>query len=315
MLMKIKDSRLTAAELARQIGGQLIGDGSLRILGINEIHQVEAGDLCFVDHPKYYDKTIASAASVILIDKPYDCPAGKALIVTESPFTAFNQLIAAHLPPSGRPFASAADFPNSRNLLIGEGTTIAAGVVIGHDVHIGQHCQIEANVVIGDSTYIGDGVRIQAACVLGGDAFYYKRVEGRGYLPFVSGGRVVLEDEVDLGPACTIARGVSSDTLIGRGSKLDAQVQIGHDCKIGQHCLLAAQVGIAGNTQVGDWTIMQGQVGVAQNLLIGERSIILAKSGVSKNLEGGRQYFGYPAQEARTAFQDLAALRQMRKKR
>lgn len=310
----MEHTHLTAADVAQQIGGQLIGDSSILVRGINEIHHVQEGDLCFVDHPKYYDKTIASAASVILIDKAYTCPPGKALIVTDAPFAAYNQLVAAHLPANTSTYACAADFPHSRNLKIGEGTTIAAGVVIGHDVHIGDRCHIEANVVVGNSTYIGNGVRIQAACVLGGDAFYYKRVEEQGYLPFVSGGRVVLEDEVELGPACTIARGVSSDTRIGRGSKLDAQVQIGHDCKIGQHCLLAAQVGIAGNTQVGDWTIMQGQVGVAQNLIIGPKTIILAKSGVSKNLEGGKQYFGYPAQEARTAFQDLASLRQMRKK-
>ncbi len=311
--MKLLNTSLRAASIAEQLGGQLIGDGEVMVTGLNEIHHVVPGDLCFVDHPKYYDKTIGSEASVILIDRIYDCPAGKALIVTPSPFAAYSQLAASLVGLPVLSFATAADFPASRNLLIGQGTSIAAGVVIGQDVQIGKDCRIEAGVVIGDRTIIGDRVHIQAACVLGGDAFYYKRTEA-GYEPFISIGRVVIEEGVSLGPSCTIARGVSSDTRIGAGSKLDAQVQIGHDCKIGRHCLLAAQVGIAGNTQLGDWVIMQGQVGVAQNLLIGDGAVVLAKSGVSKSLEGGKQYFGYPAQEARSAFQDLAALRQMRRK-
>lgn len=297
----------TAAELAKQLGARLLGDGSVMITGVNEIHHVEAGDLSFVDHPKYYAAALNSAASVVLIDREAECPEGKALLVTPDPFTVYNTLVLAERPYG---YPEARIDPSAR---IGELTYVAPNAVIGANVTIGEECYIGPNVVIVDGTIIGDEVVIGAGTVIGEEAFYYKKTP-RGFHPWRSGGHVVIEDNVDIGPNCTIARGVSSATVIGFGTKLDAQVQIGHDCKIGRHCILAAQVGIAGNTTVGDWCLFQGQVGVAQNLTIGDYCVILAKSGVSKDLEGNKQYFGYPAQEARTAFKDLAVLRQLRKK-
>jgi UDP-3-O-[3-hydroxymyristoyl] glucosamine N-acyltransferase len=297
---------ITAAALADRLGAELLGDGQLLITGINEIHHVENGDLSFVDHPKYYGKALASAASVILIDSQRDCPAGKALLVIREPFAAYNNLVWEERPlrrtrESIDPSAS-----------IGAGTYVEPGAIIGADVVIGERCIIGANAVIGEGVSIGNEVVVGPGAVIGGEAFYFKGGED-GFTPWRSGGSVRLEDRVEIGPNCTVARGVSSTTTIGRGTKLDAQVQIGHDCRIGEHCLLAAQVGIAGNTTIGNRCVFQGQVGVAQNLVIGDRCIVLAKSGVSKNLEGGREYFGYPAQEARTAFKDLAVLRRLRK--
>lgn len=298
---------VTATDLAKRLNGQLIGDGNISITGINEIHHVEKGDLSFVDHPKYYAPALNSAASVILIDRAAECPAGKALIVIEKPFTAYNELVLAERPYN---FPNAALDPSAK---IGEGSYVAPGAFIGSDVVIGKNCRIGANAIIAEGTIIGDEVVIGAGAVIGEEAFYFKK-QGEAFNSWRSGGHVRIEDNAEIGPNSTIARGVSSATVIGEGTKLDAQVQIGHDCKIGKHCILAAQVGIAGNTTVGDWCIFQGQVGIAQNLTIGDQTIILAKSGVSKDLEGGKQYFGYPAQEARTAFRDLAVLRQLRKK-
>jgi len=297
----------TAAELARRVGAQLIGDGNLLITGINEIHHVEPGDLCFVDHPKYYEPTLASAASVILIDQAYGCPEGKALLVLDAPFAVYDDLVREERPL--RTWEGAVD-PTAK---IGKGTVIAPGAIVGPDVLIGEDAYIGPNAVLAEGVQLGDRVTIGAGAVIGEVAFYFKRT-AENYQQWKSGGSVRLEDDVAIGPNCTVARGVSSTTVIGEGSKLDAQVQIGHDCRIGRHCILAAQVGIAGNTTVGDWCIFQGQVGVAQNLTIGDRTIILAKSGVSKSLEGGKEYFGYPAQEARTAFKDLAVLRRLRKR-
>ncbi|MEL6276581.1 MAG: LpxD N-terminal domain-containing protein, partial [Bacteroidota bacterium] len=308
------DAALTAAKLANEVNGQLIGDGNLSITGLNEIHHVTEGDLCFVDHPKYYEKTLASAASVILIDQDYDCPQGKALIVVEQPFYVFDTLVRKYQNRRKKNTAALSQYSTCVSLKIGKNTIVETGVELGDYVSIGKNCHLYPNVVIGDGTVIGDNVVVQAGSIIGGEAFYFKK-EKDGYRSWASGGRVVLEDKVEIGPGCTIARGVSSDTVIGLGSKLDAQVQIGHDCKIGKHCLFAAQVGIAGNTTVGDWTIMQGQVGVAQNLVIGPETVILAKSGVSKSLEGGKHYFGYPAQEAKMAFKDLAIVRRIRKEK
>lgn len=303
MLLK---SPLTAGQLADRLNATLHGDPAVQIRGLNEIHHVAEGDLTFVDFHKYYDVALASAASVVLIDQARPCPAGKALIVVDEPFRVYNDLVKAARPP--RDWSVAID-PSAT---VGAGTVIEPGARVGPDVVIGPDCHIGANAVIGEGCRLGARVRVGAGSVVGGEAFYYKKT-ATGYVPWRSGGSVLLEDDVELGPGCTVARGVSSVTTVGAGCKFDAQVQIGHDCRIGPHCLFAAQVGVAGNTTVGEWCIFQGQVGVAQNLCIGPRTVVLAKSGVSKDLAGGREYFGYPAQEARTAFRDLAALRSLRR--
>lgn len=295
---------IPVTELAERLGAQLLGNSELLATGINEVHHVNPGDITFVDFHKYYQKALSSAASVILIDKAAEVPEGKALLVLEEPFKAYNQLVWEYLP--FRPL----QVNVSPSAQVGEGTVIEPGATIGHEVVIGRNCYIQANAYIGDYCQLGDEVIIQAGSVIGSDAFYFKKTEA-GFHKWRSGGRVVIEDQVDIGANCTINRGVSSDTVIGAGTKLDCQVQIGHDTKVGQRCLIAAQVGIAGNTVVEDEVVMYGQVGIAQNLNIGKGVVVLAKSGVSKNLEAGKTYFGYPAKEARAAYTELAALRQL----
>ena len=299
-------SPITAAELARKIDGELIGDGALRITGLNEIHHVEAGDLCFVDHPRYYEPTLKSAASVILIDRAMDCPAGKALIVTPEPFYAYNDLVKAERP-------AARYFQNiDPSAEIGEGATFAQGAVAGAGVRVGTGCHIGPNAVLMEGVTLGNDVTIGANTVVGAEAHYFKKTK-EGYHSWWSGGAVVIEDGVTIGPNCNIARGVSSPTVIGAGTKIDALVQIGHDCKIGRHCLLAAQVGIAGNTTLGDWCVLGGQVGVTQNLTLGEGTVVHAQSGLMNDTEAGKAYFGSPAQEARVAYRDLYNIRGLRK--
>lgn len=297
----------TAAALAAKLGAELIGDGFVRITGINEIHHVEEGDICFVDFAKYYDATLASPASVILIDQPYPCPAGKALLLLAEPFAAFNQIMLEE-----RPEQAWSDIVHP-TAVIGAGTLISPGAAIGANARIGDNCRIGANAVIADGVYLGDRVHIGAGAVIGEEAFYFKR-KPDGMTTLRSGGSVHLADDVSIGPNSTVARGVSSITSIGTGTKLDALVQIGHDCRIGAHCLFAAQVGVAGNTTIGDWCIFQGQVGIVQNITIGDRSVVLGQSGVGNDLEGGKRYFGSPAQEAGIAFRDLAMVRGLRKK-
>lgn len=303
---------ITAAQLAKELHARLIGDGTLVIEGLNEIHHVEAGDLCFVDHPKYYATTLASPASVVLIDRKTDCPPGKALLVVPQPFAAYNRLVWQERPLPKVNGKQAGPRVPADNQVIGAGTYIAPGVFIGKNVTIGAHCHLEANCVIGDGCTLGDRVTVASGAVIGGEAFYFKRTD-EGLIPWRSGGSVTLEDDVFIGPCCTIARGVSSTTIIGRGSKLDAQVQIGHDCKVGRHVMMAAQVGVAGNCVIGDWSILQGQAGIAQNVTMGERTVIMAQSGASRDLEGGKSWFGSPVQEARKAFRDLVALRKLGK--
>ena len=291
-------------EIATLIEAEMVGPGDFPVLGMNEIHVVEPGDIVFVDHPKYYDKALQSRATIVLINKEVACPEGKALLISDDPFRDFNRLT-RHF----RPFRAAmgAIDPTAQ---IGEGSVIQPNVFIGREVVIGKNCLIQPNVVIQDFCVLGDNVVLQSGTVVGSDAFYYKK-RPEGYDRLQSGGRVVLEDDVELGALCTIDRGVSGDTRIGRGSKLDNQVHVGHDTVIGKNCLIASQTGIAGCVVIEDEVILWGQVGVTSAIRIGKGAIVLAQTGISKSLEGGKTYFGSPAEEARERLKQLAALRQL----
>jgi len=280
--------------IANLIGAELTGNTEGIATGINEIHKVEPGDLVFVDHPKYYDKCLHSAATFIIINQKTDCPEGKALLIVDKPFEAY-QTIVRHF----RPFKPA-DKPVSDSATIGEGTYIAPNVYVGHEVSIGKNCFIGPNVSILDYCIIGDNVIIQSGTVIGSDAFYYNTKKDREvwYKKMESCGRVVIEDDVEIGAGCTIDRGVSHDTRLGRGSKLDNMVHIGHDTVLGANCLLAAQVAIAGATTLGNGVILWGQVGVSKTLTIEDNVIVLAQSGVGKTLESGKIYWGSPCEEA-----------------
>ena len=302
------DKPIPIQKIADRLKAGIIGDNTLNALGINEIHHVKAGDITFSDVKKYFEKALNSAATfVILNEKPDSIPEGKVVLIHPQPFEAYDSLVRHQRPfdPLSIEVAdSAAIHPN---------VILEPNVVIGNHVRIGSGSYIQANAVIHDFTVIGKNVTIGAGALIGTDAFYFKR-NTEGYKKWRSGGRVVIEDNVDIGAGCTINKGVSSDTIIGEGTKIDCQVHIGHDAQIGKNCLIAAQVGISGNTVVEDEVVIYGQVGVAQNLKIGKKAVILAKSGVSKDLAGDKTYFGYPAQEVREAYKELAILRQLRKK-
>lgn len=295
---------VSVQEIAEKINAVIIGSKDNEATGINEIHHVEAGDITFVDVKKYFNKSLQSEATIIILNERVRAPKGKTLLLCDDPFTAYNTIVQSYRP--FRPLTTSID-PSAK---IDPTAVIEPNVVVGPDVVIGKYCHIQANVTIAEHAIIGDHVTIQAGTIIGTEAFYYKRTPA-GFTKWRSGGRVVIEDHVDIGPGCTLNKGVSSDTFIGEGTKLDSQVHIGHDVVIGKRCLLAGQVGIGGNTKVGNDVIMYGQVGVAQNLMIGDGVIILAKSGISKNLEAGKTYFGQPATEARVAFKELAALRHL----
>ena len=291
-------------DLAKRFNMKLIGNETQMIYGFNEIHKVEEGDLTFVDVEKYYNKSIQSAATIILINKETEVPNGKTLLVTEEPFEIYNQLVLEARPII--PQTSAI----SNTAFIHPTAIIEANVVLGHHVVIGAHSYIQSNTTIGEYSIIGEHVKIQSGVVIGSDAFYFKKTN-EGYKKWRSGGRVVIHDHVDIGSGCTINKGVSGDTIIGEGTKIDCQVQIGHGAVIGKHCLITSQVGIAGKTIIGDHCIFYGQVGITQNLIIGDRVTVLAKSGVGKNLETGKTYFGIPCEEARSKVKEMAALRML----
>ncbi len=290
--------------IAEKIKAKIIGDATLEAIGLNEVHQVRPGDITFSDIDKYFNKALNSAATIIILNRKAKCPPGKAILLCEDPFVAFDQLVREQRPFI--PLTQTID-PSAE---IDPTAIIEPNAVIGPHVRIGKHTHIQANTVIAEHTIIGDRVVIQAGAIIGTEAFYFKKTE-EGYLRWRSGGRVVIGDQVEIGAGCTINKGVSGDTIIGEGTKMDCLVQIGHDVVVGKRCLIAAQTGISGNTVIGNDVVLYGQVGITQNIRIGDRAVVLARAGVSKDLEGGKTYFGAPASEARTAFRELAALRHL----
>ncbi len=291
-------------EIASIIDCEYVGDKDFPITGMNEIHVVEPGDIVFVDHPKYYDKALNSAATIVLINKEVACPEGKALLISDDPFRDFNKLT-HHFKPFQFSNASI-----SASAKIGNGTVIQPNVFIGNHVVIGENCLIHPNVSIYDHTQIGDNVIIHAGSILGADAFYYKKRES-GFDQLLSGGRVVIEDNVGIGALCTIDKGVTGDTTIKEGTKIDNQVHVGHDTVIGKRCLIASQTGIAGCVIIEDEVTIWGQVGTTSGITIGAKAVILGQTGVTKSVEGGKSYFGTPIEESREKLKQLANVKKI----
>ena len=294
----------TLKEISQLIEQPFIGDANFKVTGINEIHMVEKGDLTFVDHPKYYDKALNSAATTILINKKVDCPEGKALIISETPFDDYMKIV-QHFRPFEAALASI-----SSSAIIGEGTIIQPGAFIGNHVTIGKNCIIHANACIYDHCEIGNEVIIHSGTIIGADAYYFQK-RADGFKKFESCGRAIIKDKVEIGALCTIDKGVSGDTIIDEDTKMDNHCQIGHDTYIGKHCLIGAYAAIAGVTRIEDDVIIWGKVAINKDIVIGKGAVILATSGVDKTLEGGKTYFGSPAIEARQKWKEMAVLRRL----
>jgi len=292
----------TLQEICGLISCDFIGDPEHEILGINEIHMVEPGDIVFVDHPKYYEKALNSAATTIIINKEVAPPAGKALILHEDPFRIFNNLT-LHFSPKQL-------WHDTASAVVDSSAKIAAGVPLGVNVQIGARSVIHPGVVIYDNVKVGDDVEIHSGTIIGSHAFYYKKYP-EGFVKMHSCGSVVIEDGVEIGAGCTVDKGVSGITRIGAGTKIDNQVHIGHDTVIGKGCLIAAQVGVAGCVVIEDGVTLWGQVGVRSDITLGRGSVVLAQSGLTKDLEPGKVYFGSPASESRDKLKELANTRKI----
>lgn len=283
------------------INAEVVGETTKNITGINEIHNVCDGNIVFVDHPKYYDKCLNSAATFIIINKKIDAPKGKTLFVVSDPFESYQKVV-KHF----QPFTGSTKMI-SDSAVIGEDSVIMPNVFVGNNVIIGCDCIIHPNVSIYDNCIIGDRVEIHSGTVIGSDAFYFNTKKNRDvwYNKMISCGRVVIEDDAEVGANCTIDRGVSADTIIGKGTKLDNLVHLGHEVVTGKNCLIAAQVGVAGCTELKDGVTLWGQVGVNKTLTIGENAVVLAQSGVPGDLEGGKTYWGSPTESSLTRRREL----------
>jgi UDP-3-O-[3-hydroxymyristoyl] glucosamine N-acyltransferase len=297
---------LRAKDIAQQFSAKLFGNEEAIIGSINEIHKIEEDSITFVDHPKYYAKVLNSKARVIIINQACEVPEGKTILVHPNPFEVYNSLAL-----QARPFLPATNHL-ALSAEIGEGTQIQPFVFIGNHVKIGKNCIIHSHVSIYDYSEIGDNVIIHANTTVGSDAYYYHK-KGHEYEKMHSIGRALIKNDVEIGSSCSIDAGVSGDTIIGKGTKLDSQVHVGHGVVIGEDCLLCAQVAIAGKSKIGNQVILYGKVGVSKNIHIGDKAQVLASSNVDKDLAAGGTYFGSPAINARDKWKEMAVARMLPK--
>ena len=298
--MRFKEP-ISIQNLAKFLDCEFRGEGETLIHGLDEIHTIHENHVVLVDQTKHYKKASESDASVILIEKGKQFDETKNHIISEKPFDDFNKLILQ--------FSEEKEWLNARKPVIGK-SSISPNVVIGDNVSIGDNCIIHPGVVIGANSVIKDGVIIGPNSVIGADAFYYKRKQNR-LSKLHSCGGTIIESDVEIGAMTTIDRGVTNNTVIGKGTKIDNQVHIGHDAQIGANCLFAAQVGIAGCVQIKDNVILWGQVGVAADVIIESGVTVHAQSGVGNNLSANATYFGSPATEVRKAWREIAAVKKL----
>lgn len=273
------------------------GDGEKLVYGLNEINRCEEGDIIFVNHPKYQARAELSKATAI-ITKIRNLESKKIQLISNRPFLDFNLLIKKVKPSS------------TIKLKCGENTFIHPSVVIGNNVKIGSNCKIHPNVVFYDNVNVGDNCVIHSNSVIGSNAFYFNK-ENNQYTALTTCGSVRIGNHVEIGANNTIDSGVTNETVIGDGTKIDNLVHIGHDTKIGKNCLIAAQVGIAGCNTIGDNVTLWGQVGIPSNLKIGKGATILGKSGPISDVKENDIIFGVPGINSKQRFRELIIQRKL----
>lgn len=306
---------LTVADIATHIGGTLQGDDSVELTGFAGAEQAKAGDLTFAENAAYFEAAVASPAAAIIVDGDFQTDA-KPLIRVPNARLGCARAVALFFPepsfevgihpsavvaPSARVASSAHIGPHctiGANVEIGPHTVIQAGCFVGQDSRLGEGVHLFPNVTIYHGTHLGNRVRIHSGTVIGSDGFGYVIDQGTHFkIPQV--GHVIIGDDVEIGSNVTVDRGAFGPTVIGRGTKIDNLIQLGHNVRIGEHCLLVSQVGIAGSTEIGNYVTIAGQVGVAGHLQIGNKVVIAAQSGVMHDIPDGTSMLGTPAREMR----------------
>ena len=318
---------LTAAEIARLLNGEVVGDGAVELRNFAPADRAQPGDLTFAENEEYFAKAEQSAASAILVDGN-TTSTKKVLIRVANPRVAFAKVLPLFFPepvfapgihPTAVIAASAKVDPSAHigpHCVIGARASVGARAVLQGGNHLGDDCALGEdsnlfpNVTLYPRTQVGWRVRIHAGAVVGADGFGYVFDAGaHRKVPQV--GNVVIGDDAEIGANVTIDRGALGSTIIGQGAKIDNLVQIAHNVVIGEHCIVVAQAGIAGSTSLGQYTVLGGQVGLAGHLKIGNQVTIAAQSGVMHDIPDGGKWFGYPALPDRQFKRQVLALQQL----
>ena len=317
----------TTEELAKLIGGQVLGDKNAVLKNFATIESAQAGDLTFAENDEFFSRAEQSAATAIIADSRYSSDK-KTLIQVPNARVAFAKAMAVFFPDKKFPAgvhstaivpASAKIAPSAHigpwcvigeRVSIGARSVLQAGNYVGEDTKLGEDVNLFPNVTIYARGQIGNRVRIHANSVIGSDGFGYVQ-EGPVHLKVPQIGNVIIGDDVELGAGVTIDRGALGPTVIGKGTKIDNLVQLGHNVQIGEGCLLVAQAGVAGSSTLGNYVILAGQSGVAGHLKIGNNVIIGGKSGVMHNIPDGEKWMWVPAQPDRDIKRQLIALQKL----
>jgi UDP-3-O-[3-hydroxymyristoyl] glucosamine N-acyltransferase len=325
---------ISVLELARLVGGDVVGDAGLAIRGAAVLDDAAAGEITLLDKAEKVKLLARSQAAAVVVPRGVSVPPGIAAIVVDNVHAAFTRIVTYFRPSrAGGPMGVHPDARISGTAKLGAGVTIHAGAIVDADVSIGDRttiypgvhlmpgCKIAEDVtifsgaVLYENTIVGPRVVIHAGAVIGCYGFGYTLRGGR-HERTAQLGHVELQADVEAGACTTIDRGTYGPTVIGEGTKIDNQVMIAHNCRIGRHNLICSQVGIAGSTTTGDYVVMAGQVGVRDHVHIGDRAILGAKAGVSNDVPGDSTHFGIPAVPERVQklrFAAIAKLPEMRR--
>jgi UDP-3-O-[3-hydroxymyristoyl] glucosamine N-acyltransferase len=303
---------MKVSEIAELLGGILAGDAEREIRGVAALESAGASELAYVESPRSLGLAVASHAGCLLVPEGVSL-AGQTIIAVRHPKLALIRAAEAlHLPssPPAGIHATAAVAPDAQlapdcsvgahaviesGVSVGAGTRLLPGVFLGAGVRVGGQCILHPHVTVYPGAQIGDRVILHAGVVVGSDGFGYVLAEGR-HAKFPQLGKIVIEDDVEIGSNTTLDRGSLGSTVIGEGTKIDNLVQIAHNVKIGRHCIIVSQTGISGSTEVGDYVVMAGQVGVGDHARIGDRVVIGGQAGVlpGKIVRQGSAVWGTP---------------------
>jgi UDP-3-O-[3-hydroxymyristoyl] glucosamine N-acyltransferase len=317
----------TVAEIAQKLQGEVIGEGSIVIHGFATAEKAVAGELTFAENEEFFAKAVESAASAVLVSGEVP-PSSKTVIRVPNARIAFAKILPIFFPepafapgihPTAVIAASATIDPTAHigpHCIVGENVRIGAGAVlqgldsVGDQSVIGDKTRLFPNVSIYPQTSIGKNFRIHSGTVVGSDGFGYV-LDGGFHRKIQQIGTVIIHDDVEMGANVTVDRGALGPTVIGKGTKIDNLVQIGHNVTIGEHCIVVAQVGIAGSTQMGHYVVLAGQVGLAGHLKIGNQAVVAGQSGVMTDIPDGGRYLGSPALPDRQAKKQILGMQQL----